>query len=194
MSYQYGNMLQRPYEWSSSHPDYLYDFENGGWPRNYDLPGPARYPSPYYGNAQYYGPAERGYHNNMFDQRYEYNMFDEENMRVWGWLCLFSIRVKGYEASSVYWALNDIASWKAWAGLLDILNGSEILQAQVRRKDAVCSPRGIVKEYFGTRYHLQFQRFVGDGSHGGTGVFVAVDPAGTEGGAGQVFGEDSDVG
>ncbi|KAH6647571.1 hypothetical protein BKA67DRAFT_662350 [Truncatella angustata] len=167
MSYQYGNMLQRPYEWSSSHPDYLYDFENGGWPRNYDLPGPARYPSPYYGNAQYYGPAERGYHNNMFDQRYEYNMFDEENMRVWGWL------------------------WPHYHTQTDLLMIEASSIVEIKRLE---TPRGIVKEYFGTRYHLQFQRFVGDGSHGGTGVFVAVDPAGTEGGAGQVFGEDSDVG
>lgn len=45
-----------------------------------------------------------------------------------------------------------------------------------REKERIGKLREIVKNYFDSRYYLKFNRFVGDGSHGGTGLFTADMP------------------
>ncbi|KAK9793139.1 hypothetical protein AB5N19_02886 [Seiridium cardinale] len=51
-------------------------------------------------------------------------------------------------------------------------------RAAARRIEAerIAKIRDQVKKHFTTNYHLKFDRYVGDGSHGGTGVFTALNP------------------
>lgn len=49
--------------------------------------------------------------------------------------------------------------------------------ARRKEKERIGKIQRKVKTYFSSKYHLRFNRFVGDGNHGGTGVFSANKPA-----------------
>lgn len=53
---------------------------------------------------------------------------------------------------------------------------ARIRKAREERDRFVQRRRDTIRNHFETRYHLQFERFVGAGSHGGTGVFRSTKP------------------
>lgn len=53
---------------------------------------------------------------------------------------------------------------------------AKIKKAREQRERFTERRRDTIRDHFETRYHLQFERFVGAGSHGGTGVFRSTKP------------------